>query len=75
MNCMPLPLGANQFTCLSVESANTLTPADDSMTEPETDSTLFVIQDTPPAKDLAGVPSPPSTSCCHLPGWEHHLPC
>ena len=64
---MPPPLGANWFACLSVESANTLTPAEDSMTEPETDSTLFVIQDTPPAKDLAGVPSPPSVSRRHLP--------
>ena len=74
MSCTPLPLSANWFACLSVESANTSTPADDSMTEPETDSTLFVIQDTPPAKDLAGVPTPPSMSCCHLPAWEHCFP-
>ena len=75
MSCMPPTLGANWFAYLSVESANTSTSADDSMTEPETDSTLFVVQDTPPAKDSAGVPSPPSMSHCCLPAWEHCLPC
>ena len=52
MSCMPLPLSANQFACLSVESANTSTPADDSMTKPETESTLFVHTRYPPSQRL-----------------------
>ena len=44
------------------------------MTKPETKSTLSIIQDTPPAKDSAAVPSPPSVSRRHLPAWERRLP-
>ena len=44
------------------------------MTEPETKSTLSIVQDTPPAKDSAGLPSPPSASRRRLPAWERRLP-